>query len=224
MSYKLDKHIWTDADFEQMGWHDSFIHKIRLYKDLELDIDYILKWNQPEVEGMSFTFWVAPATLVFKSVDNLAFDLECDTHDTFEILDIERITKQGSETTWSILTRTGKIEFNCTGYEQYIRQEPFYQFGQSLSYGERGGYCLERITDQENKNRIREDYVLQREKDMEHYENAKKRQLKRKELASLSLARENNLIDLKTFLLKKREINELLFHYDYFLKGTIFEN
>lgn len=61
MTYELDKKIWTDKDFEQMGWHDSNIYKIRLTYDLEFDLDYILQWNRPDLEGLLFTFWVAPA-------------------------------------------------------------------------------------------------------------------------------------------------------------------
>ena len=71
MTYQLEKKIWTDADFDKMGWHDSNIYKIRLTEDLELDIDYILQWNKPGLEGLPFTFWVAPATLVFKNIRNL---------------------------------------------------------------------------------------------------------------------------------------------------------
>ena len=51
MEYLLEKKIWTDADFAQMGWHDCRIYKLRLTRDLELDIDYIFRWNQPEIEG-----------------------------------------------------------------------------------------------------------------------------------------------------------------------------
>ncbi len=46
MTYQLEKNIWTDTDFEKMGWHDNHIYKIRLIKDLELDIDYIPSMEQ----------------------------------------------------------------------------------------------------------------------------------------------------------------------------------
>ena len=38
-------------DFEQMGWHDATVYGISLSKNLEIDLDYIFQWNQPEVEG-----------------------------------------------------------------------------------------------------------------------------------------------------------------------------
>lgn len=221
--YELEKHIWTDADFDQMGWHDAQIYQFHLAEDLYLDIDYILHWNNPDLEGLPFTFWVAPATLVFKSVRNLTFDFCISRHDDFEMEDMER-TKNGNGYRWTIITRSGEIEFDAEGYEQYIRQQPFFQFGQTISYIERNGFSIEKTTNQENPNRIREDVVRQREKDMDDYHTAKKRHLKRRELQELMTARENNHIDLKQFLLKKKEINESLYSYDFFLKGTRFEN
>lgn len=220
MDYKLEKQIWTDADFGQMGWHDCNIYKIRLTDDLELDIDYILQWNKPDLEGLPFTFWVAPATLVFKSVQNLTFDFDVGFENAFEIEDIE---KEGGNR-WTIITRQGDIQLTSRGYEQYIRQEPFFEFGQTISYNERNGYSLDRTTSQENQNRNREDIVQQRQKDLEDYGNAKKRHLKKQELEQLSKARENNELDTKQYLLKKKEINDQLFSYDYFLKGTKFES
>ena len=116
------------------------------------------------------------------------------------------------------------IQFDSEGYEQYIRQDPFFQFGQNISLIDRNGYSLERTTNQENPNRVREDVVRQREKNIEDYQNAKKRHLKRQELQQLVTAREDNQIDTKQYLIKKKEINELLYSYDFFLKGTKFEN
>ena len=112
MDYKLEKQVWTDKDFEQMGWHDCNIYKIRLTNDLELDIDYILQWNKPDLEGLPFTFWVAPATLIFKSVQNLTFDFGIGFEDAFEIEDIEK----EDENRWTIITRQGDIQFNSKGF------------------------------------------------------------------------------------------------------------
>ena len=220
MTYQLEKKIWTDKDFEQMGWHDCNIYKIRLTDDLELDIDYILQWNKPDLEGLPFTFWVAPATLVFKSVENLTLDFDIWFEKAFEIEDIESEDKNR----WTIITQQGDIQFNSKGYEQYIRQQPFFEFGQTIPFGERNGYSLDRTTNQENPNRNREDIVQQRQKDSEDYENVKKRHLKKQELELLLKGRDNNELDTKQYLLKRKEINDQLFSYDYFLKGTKFEN
>jgi hypothetical protein len=185
MEYQLEKQIWTEADFEQMGWHDCNIYKIRLTEDLELDIDYILQWNKPDLEGLPFTFWIAPATLVFKCVRDLTFDFDTGFEDAFEIVEIEK----ENEDQWRIITRQGNIQFNSKGYEQYIRQEPFFEFGQTISFIERFGHSLDRTTNQENPNRNREDVVQQRQKDFEDYENVKKRHLKKQELEQLLKAR-----------------------------------
>lgn len=220
MSYTLEKQIWTEADFAQMGWHDCNIYKIRLTQDLEFDIDYILKWNKPDLEGLPFTFWVAPATLVFKSVQDLTFDFDIGFENAFEIEDIEML--EGKH--WTVITRQGFIQFNAKGYEQYIRQEPFFEFEQTISYIERYGYSLDRTTNQENPNRDREDIIQQRQKDLNDYETFKKRHLKKQELEQLLRKRESNGIDTRQYLLMKKEINDQLFSYDHFLKGTKFES
>ena len=223
MKYDLEKNIWTESDFEKMGWHDSHIYKIGLREDLELDIDYILQWNKPEIDGLPFTFWVAPSTLVFRLVRNLSFELDTAFNDTFEIEDIEK-NETSNGTVWTIITRQGDIEFTSDGYTQYIRQEPSFQFGQTISYAERYGWTLDRTTRQENPNLTREDIIEKRKLDLEHYENAKKRHLKRKEYEELQQTRERNEIQLKDFLIRKKAIKELLDYYDYWLKGTRFEN
>ena len=223
MTYKLEKRIWTDKDFENMGWHDSNIYKVRLTEDLELDLDYILQWNKPDLEGLPFTFWVAPATLVFKKISNLTFDFATGFENAFEIEDIERRNIE-NENQWTIITQQGDFQFTSDGFEQFFRQDPFFEFGQIISYNKRNGYCLDRTTNQENSIRNSEYILEQREKELEQYENVKKRHLKNQELAQLIKLRENNEIDTKTYLIKKKEINDLIFSYSYFLKGTQFEN
>jgi len=221
--YELEKKIWTETDFEKMGWHDCRIYKIRLTDNLELDIDYILQWNKPDIEGLPFTFWVSPATLVFKKISNIQFEIDTAFDDAVEIEDIE-LNKSDNKLQWTIITQQGDIEFEADGFTQWIRQEPFFQFGQTISYIERYGFSLEQTTDQDNPNRIRQDIVEQQKKDFEHYENVKKRQLKRKEKSDLDEQRENGTIDLKDYLTKKKEIKEMLDYYDYWLKNTRFEN
>ena len=220
MTYEIEKRNWTDSDFDKMGWHDNHIYKIRLTEDLEIDLDYIFKWNQPDIEGLPFTFWIAPATLVFKNIKDLKFEFEIGVEDSFEIEEIER----ENQNQWTIITRQGDIQFTSDGFEQFIRQDPSFQFGQTISYIERSGYSLDRVTNQGNPSLVRTDIIEKRKQDLEHYENAKKRHLKRKELEELIKSRDNNEIDTKQYLLKKKEINELLFSYDFFLKGTQFES
>ena len=223
MTYEIEKNIWTDSDFDKMGWHDSQVYKVRLTEDLELDIDYILQWNKPDLEGLPFTFWVAPATLVFKNIKNLTFDFTTGIENAFVIDDIERPTTE-NQNQWTIITQQGDFHFTCDGFEQFIRQEPFFEFGQTISYNKRNGYCLDRTTKQDNPIRNSDDIIKLRKQELEQYENVKNRHLKYKELAELTKLRENNEIDIKTYLIKKKKINDLIFSYSYFLKGTKFES
>jgi hypothetical protein len=137
---------------------------MRVSGDLALDIDYILQWNQPDIEGLPFTFWIAPATLIFKHVQNLILEIDTTFTEAYEIDDIEkRVTETGI--TWTIITQRGYIEFTSEGYEQFIRQDPSFQFGQTIPYIERHGVSLERITEQENPNRLRDDVVERKKKE-----------------------------------------------------------
>src|SRR3989304_4763131 len=72
---------WTDLDFESLSWHDNVVHGIRLRNphegydyDLVFDIDHILEWI--ETPSRFFQFIVAPATLTFRGVDKLKFNLD----------------------------------------------------------------------------------------------------------------------------------------------------
>lgn len=76
---ELEKWIWTEDDFDIMGWHDSKIHALAFVpEDFEIafDIDYILQWIHPKPNETYFKFWVAPATLVFENVRDVEFDIE----------------------------------------------------------------------------------------------------------------------------------------------------
>ncbi len=227
-SYKLEKRVWSDKDFAVMGWHDCQIYKIALEGNgnngnLLMDIDYILKWNQPELEGLPFTFWIAPATIAFRNINQLHFDFELSFDDSFEIDEIQR-SESETNYQWTIITQEGYIQFLGHGYDQFIRQDPFYEFGQAIPYFDRYGYSLATTTQQENPNRGREDVMTRRLKNMENYELAKKRHLKKQEIERLINEKESNQIDTKIYLQKKREITELIESYNFWLKGTRFEN
>lgn len=155
--FKLDKWIWTDDDFEQMGWHDCWVHAIAFYPpetshdeykpgELALDIDYILQWIHPEKGEKSFKFMVSPATLVFEDV----FDIEIDSDDGgLEILEVSRDYHQEYQKRefghwqYDIDGVTGGISLRAVGYKQYIRQTPILGH-MSLDLEQRGGICFER--------------------------------------------------------------------------------
>lgn len=224
MEFNLEKFLWTEADFDQMGWHDCNIYELRFTdNELEMDIDYIFQWNEPEIESLPYSFWVAPATLVFINVRNLTFDMIFGFRYDLAIDNLEQTLAEHC-VSWTLITQNGNIQFEADGYQQYIRQKPSFQFGQTIPYLERFGYSLERTTSQDNPNLLRDDIVKKRETEWKDYESAKKRQQKRLELEALKKARENNEIDLKNYLSRKKEISEIIDSYDFYLRETRFSN
>jgi hypothetical protein len=158
--YTLDKSLWTTADFELMGWHDSIIYGLSLLSDAEtkesellLDIDYIFQWNSPEPPNIHYTFWVAPCTLVFKNVLNMQLRLDSGSllSPEMEIADINRleIIDRGElfpkAAKWQVELQNGDFVFEADGFEQYVRRLPIHCEGQQLSLTERGGISLEKI-------------------------------------------------------------------------------
>src|SRR5437868_14837664 len=125
--YELEKWIWTENDLQILGWHDVKIYGVQFNEDLLLDIDYIFKWNDPEIEGFPFTFWISPATLIFKRPIGLSFELTQSFDDNWlEIEDIEmEISEQMKH--WVILTRQGSISFFANSFNQIIRRKPILQ-------------------------------------------------------------------------------------------------
>ena len=152
--YALEKSVWTEADFEAMGWHDSFVHALAFRPDtfeFLLDIDYILKWIEPGVDGY-YSFWVAPATLVFWNVSDLHIDLE--PYTGIEISELKRELAgaprnaahigKSEEWRWTVDSTAGEVTFRAVGYKQYIRRAPQLQKQQALSLSDRGGYSFDR--------------------------------------------------------------------------------
>lgn len=160
MNYQLDKSLWTDQDFDQMGWHDAAIYALGFKKDEEnynnsllLDIDYIFKWREPVAPADFFTFDVAPCTLEFIDAHDLVIDIETGNTTTLEIeIDdiqiIDETTLEDGSTvkSWKLELHNGEITFKARGYKQYVRKAPMHIAAQSLSLSERGGMSLERKT------------------------------------------------------------------------------
>lgn len=155
-TFDLEKHIWDENDFEQMGWHDSKIYAIA-FKDESfeflLDIDYILEWIHPKEDESNFKFWLAPSTLIFRNVWDLNFSLE--TNLNLEIQDIHRVNprppknskriEESLEYDWTIETNNGEITFKAVGYKQYIRSAPILLDSQKISLDQRGGISFDTI-------------------------------------------------------------------------------
>ena len=142
----LTKATWTDADFEEMGWHDCRIHAMSIgeYDDdtvpparVLLDLDYIVTWER---SGENFTFWVSPATLVF----DRAWDIRAEVgplHDLMEIADLHRLDPPdgGPDPLWHIEGQNFDIRLRAAGFVQYFRRPPQHVRGQVLAQTDRGG-------------------------------------------------------------------------------------
>jgi hypothetical protein len=149
--YVLEKLFFTEEDFPAMGWHDNPIHAIAFASDsreLLLDIDYILKWEQPRAGKKHFRFWIGPATLVFENVAELSLSHEY--YGGVTILSIEREEYQKEK--WPASKRLWKWNFDCvegswmiaaSGYRQFIRRQPVLLDTQVLKLADRGGYSFE---------------------------------------------------------------------------------
>lgn len=148
----LSKSVWSDADFDEMGWHDATVHGLSIQPTndilprLLLDLDYIVRWVHPVPPATHFSFWVSPATLVFEGV----FDLEGDLDFKGLALDLEidQVHRLVADDTrpnfshmplWHIEGHAFELKFRASGFRQYFRQAPKLVSRQAFPYAERGG-------------------------------------------------------------------------------------
>lgn len=219
-TYTLEKWIWTEADFDTMGWHDATIYGMKLDGDLSFDMDYIFKWNQPEVEYFQFTFFVAPCTLIFRDVQELSFELIQPLYDNrMEIDDIELEVTDGRHY-YTIITQQGHISFSASGYTQTVRMYPSFQLSQTIAFDERGGISFATTTDNRLSPDVQERVNEQRAKEYEHYTWAKERHILKRKIDALKKKRDANEITLKDFLKEKNYLKDKLAYYDIILRGT----
>ncbi|MBD1935650.1 MULTISPECIES: hypothetical protein [Cyanophyceae] len=150
--YILEKLIWSDADFEQMGWHDAYVHAIAAIPEnfeLLFDLDYIVQWISPVTQDEYLTFLVAPATLVFRNVWNIELHLESQSGE-FSLQNIDRLDEQTTpnekmtDWLWKLDGNEGSLSFRSTGYKQYFRRQPILTKFQQLKFEERDGICFSR--------------------------------------------------------------------------------
>ncbi|MEV0290898.1 hypothetical protein AB0H36_42795 [Kribbella sp. NPDC050820] len=141
----LTKATWTDADFAVMGWHDCRIHAVSIgeYDDgtlpparVLLDVDYIVRW----VDGQAFSFWIAPATLVFEG----AWEIRGDFGPLHELLEIDALHRLDPpdatpDPLWHLEGHNFDLRLRSAGFTQYLRRPPQHVRRQLLTPAERGG-------------------------------------------------------------------------------------
>jgi hypothetical protein len=150
----LEKSVWSDGDFDQMGWHDAAVHAVALVEEddraeLLFDIDYIVRWVDPVPPSPYFTFYVAPATLVFANVSNLKGDLDTDWTG-LEMDGVDRLEPESAEhrsagvRPWVIEGPHFELNLLASGFRQYFRRRPVYtESRQRLTLAERGGLSFD---------------------------------------------------------------------------------
>ena len=150
--YQPEKNIFTEADFEQMSWHDCHIHAFSFNDNFELllDIDYIFEWVSPKKGSKYYKFWIAPCTLVFENV----YNIELESDHKLPIIDyIERSNAQRPknaeyinkdlEYDWDIVMISGEMTFKSIGFKQYVRKPPVFIGTQQLDLETRGGISFD---------------------------------------------------------------------------------
>jgi hypothetical protein len=153
--FELEKTIWTEEDFDRMGWHDVTIHAIAFStetQELLMDIDYLFAWADPEAPEPHYTFWMAPCTLVFSNVHGFTADIDWGPG-----LEISRVSREDAgrppnadgikkekEWRWDFDCQEGRFSFHSVGYRQIARRRPVRAKTQSFPWDERGGVSFDR--------------------------------------------------------------------------------
>lgn len=145
----LSRARWTDADYADMGWHDCRIHAVSIgeHEDgtlpparLLLDLDYLVRWIDPAPGEQHFTFWIAPATLVFEHAWDITGQVG-PLHELMEIADVHRLDAADGNTdpSWHIEGQNFDLRLRAAGYTQFLRQPPQRVRRQMLTMTERSG-------------------------------------------------------------------------------------
>jgi hypothetical protein len=154
----IDRVVWTDADFETMGWHDAVVHALGFQHEddaahLLLDLDYIFRWIDPQPPSEYYSFLIAPATLVFEDVWDLEGDLTAENageRTQLVIADLRRGEPEDAKQAslglrrWTIDGHNFELTFLASGYRQHIRQKPIHVVdAQRLTTTQRGGISFD---------------------------------------------------------------------------------
>jgi len=153
--------VQTEADFEQMSWHDCHIWRVEFAvgnpdegdwtSDLIIGLDFIVEWLCGV--GGNTRFRIAPATLVFHGVTDpkIAIDWGDSGHRVaIHEISIARILREPVQDQKVYLDRPyyhwrielnwpqgGEISFGAVGFSQTLLVQPVVCERQHLSLGER---------------------------------------------------------------------------------------
>ena len=107
---------------------------------LLFDLDYIVRWVHPTGGDNIFTFWIAPATLVFEGAWSISGQLG-PLHEAMEIADIHRLdaSDNNPDPLWHIEGQNFDLQLRAAGYTQFLRLPPQNMPRQVLTSDERSG-------------------------------------------------------------------------------------
>jgi hypothetical protein len=144
--------VRTDADFDQMSWHDCAVHALAVEPapsapgQLLVDLDYIVEWLCPTPSANSFSFLICPATLIFDEAWDLSGTINLQEF-SFE-LSLNALERSGPDEhgafEWTLLGHEFTLTLGATGFTQYLRRRPIESPHQRLSIAERGGLSFDR--------------------------------------------------------------------------------
>lgn len=150
---ELEKAIWTDDDFERLGWHDATVHGIGFVEgakpwlgQLMLDIDYIVEWIAPKPPSTALAFEVAPATLVFDEAVGINMEMAAEAVRFGVALQILRLHRSPARIAPLAATHHDyrfegsdfQLTLTAARFRLYFRSRPSPSTRQVLSAAERG--------------------------------------------------------------------------------------
>ncbi len=149
---QVAKTVWTETDFDAMGWHDNKVHAVAVEPGpdypgrLLLDLDYIVKVVVPEPPARNLSAWICPATLVFDPAWDLTADVDLQGWG-FQLF-LNAITRDGPDergnSEWTLTGDHLTIELGGSGFTQYLRRPPVLVQSYWLTVEERGGFSFAR--------------------------------------------------------------------------------
>lgn len=121
-----------ETNTNDYNWHDCPLYSLKFDDNLELDLDYIIKWEL-DSNNNSYKYLIAPAILVFYGVRNFQISVKSSILNGFEINHIIKDSKK----TWKIDLQEGEIIFEADGFTQTLTKEPVWSENQYLSEEQR---------------------------------------------------------------------------------------
>ena len=203
MPYQLEKWLWSEADFDRMGWHDATIYAVQFGKDISFDIDYIFEWVQADKDDF-FSFYIAPVTLVFPEPSRVVFNVDFRGEQQLEIEEIHRRTTDAGATEWYIETAQGDVTITADSFRQIVRRYPTRQTRQQILPEERGETSFSQVP--ETGFVVSEEVAALQAADFTLRQKATELRRQQRQLEVLREQRSAGALEVKAYLLAKQEV------------------